>query len=130
MIKLTDFTNNGICSSCGECCSDFLHLSEEEIESINKYLKEFKVPQHNKGRENTKCPFRNDLFCKCDIYSVRPYICRKFKCDTQPEKAEFERDEINKSRKAYSMAELFFNDSSKREMLKMLGINLTERKRK
>lgn len=123
MIKLTNFTNNGVCSNCGECCSDFLHLSDDEIERINNYLKEYKLPQHQKGL-NTKCPFRNDLFGKCDIYSVRPHICRIFKCDTQPEQAEIIRDEVNKERKPYSMAELFFNDSSKRKMLEALGINI------
>lgn len=39
---MVNFTCNGVCSNCGECCSDTLHLSDEEIEVIEKYIKEKK----------------------------------------------------------------------------------------
>lgn len=39
-MNLTDYTRCGECSNCGQCCSDILHLSEEEIKRIDKYLKE------------------------------------------------------------------------------------------
>ena len=114
MINIKNLTNNGICSNCGECCSDILPLSTQEIVEIDKYLKTHKVERHNlplvDGRIDALCPFRNKFMKKCDIYEVRPYICKMFKCDTPPEKAEFTRDEISKTRKARSMTELFFKD--------------------
>ena len=116
--KLNDYTVKGNCSSCGECCSDILHLDKDEIEKIDKYLKKHKISQHNKGKNNIKCPFRNETFKKCDIYEVRPYICQIFKCNIPPELAKFNRDEINKGKKPRSMAELFFKDDSKIKFLK------------
>ena len=128
MIKLTNFTHAGMCSNCGECCSDFLSLSKEEIKVIDEYIKKHKVEQHNKGSLNSRCPFRNDFLRKCDIYEARPYICRVFKCDTQPEEAQFRRDEINKSRKPYSLAEVFFKDDSKLNMIKQIGLKIYRRR--
>lgn len=112
-MNISDFTNNGICSNCGECCSEFLYLDDDEIEKIDNYLKEHNITQNNKEEYNFKCPFRNDTLKKCDIYEVRPYICKMFKCDVPPEKAIITRDEINKNKKPRSMSELFFNDDSK-----------------
>ena len=42
-MELTNFCKNGRCSNCGECCSDTLHLSNEEIKRIDDYLKEHKI---------------------------------------------------------------------------------------
>ena len=118
----------GNCSRCGECCGDILHLDDEEIQRIDDYIKEHKVYQLNKGENNLRCPFRDDFLKRCTIYEVRPYICRVFKCDTPPEKAKFNRDEINKGKKPRSMAELFFKDESKIKFLKEnLGIKIYKR---
>ena len=95
-----------------------LHLDNEEIQRIDNYLKKHKVYQANKGEINIRCPFRDDFLKRCTIYEARPNICRVFKCDTPPEKAKFTRDEINTNKKPRSMAELFFNDTSKIEFLK------------
>ena len=37
-MDLTDFTKYGQCSNCGQCCSDLLHLSKEEIKRIEDLL--------------------------------------------------------------------------------------------
>lgn len=29
-LKLTNFTCNGKCSGCGQCCGDILHLSKKK----------------------------------------------------------------------------------------------------
>jgi Fe-S-cluster containining protein len=123
-----NYTNLGTCSNCGECCSDFLHLDDEEIKRIDEYLIKHKIQQSNKGENNLCCPFRDDFLKKCNIYEARPYICRVFKCDTPPEKAIRNRDEINKNKKPRSMAELFFKDESKIEFAKKnIGIKLFKR---
>ena len=117
-MDLIDYTRYGECSSCGQCCSDILHLSEEEIKRIDKYLKENKVIQHNKGKSNLCCPFRNEMLKKCDIYEVRPEICRIFKCNKTPEEAYRNREFTNFNKKPRSLAELFFKDDSKIKFLR------------
>lgn len=121
MIDLVNYTCNGKCSNCGECCSDFLPLSREEVKKIKKYMKTHETVNHSKVNCfvscNLMCPFRNNKERKCDIYEVRPFICQVFKCDTQPEQAEFVRDEIAKTRDIHSMKNTFFNDNSNSSLL-------------
>lgn len=126
-MNITNYTICGNCSNCGECCSDTLHLDDDEIKKIDEFLKEHKIYQNNKGGNNFKCPFRDDFLKRCSIYEVRPYICRVFKCDTPVEKARFNRDEINKNKKPRSMAELFFKDESKIKFIKNFGIKIYKR---
>lgn len=128
-MKLTNFTICGNCSNCGECCSDLLHLDNEEISKIDNYLKEHKVTQFNKEPNNLNCPFRDSFLHRCEIYPARPYICRVFKCDIPVEQATINRDEINKGKKPRSMALLFFGDNSKQKYIKdNLGIKVYGRK--
>ena len=83
----TDFTVNGKCSNCGECCTAFLPISNTELKRIKKYVKRHNV-RANYNAINTyenpvldiTCPFRNNAENKCDIYEVRPWICQKFTC--------------------------------------------------
>ena len=117
----------GHCSNCGECCSDFLHLDKTEISKIDKYLETHNIKQNNVGANNWNCPFRNETFRKCEIYEVRPQICRVFKCDITPKEAFKRRDEINGNKKARSMAELFFKDSSKIHLAEEYGVKIYKR---
>ena len=119
-MNLVNHTVDGNCSRCGQCCSDILHLDDDEIKRIDDYLKEHKILQNNKGENNFICPFRDDFLKRCTIYEARPYICRVFKCDTPPDKAILNRNEANKGKKPRSMAELFFEDESKIEYAKNL----------
>jgi len=126
--KLTNHTILGNCSNCGNCCSDILHLNNKEIKQIDNYLKTHKLQQHNKGENNMMCPFRNETLKKCDIYEVRPDICKIFKCDKSPEEAWVNREFTNFNKKPRSMSELFFKDDSKLKILKKeYGIKLYRR---
>ena len=90
-----DFTKNGHCSKCGECCSAFLHLSVEDIARIKKYLTCHVVKKHY--HNSAVCPFLNKEKT-CSIYEARPYICRIFRCNKKhPEKHVkiFEKVEFN-----------------------------------
>ena len=77
----------GTCSGCGGCCAESVHLFYSEFIRIIKYLKE------NGGLENTLErveEFYNNEWLKpqgcvflkedktCEIYSVRPLVCRLF----------------------------------------------------
>lgn len=83
-----DFTDNGECIGCGNCCSNVLPMSKQEIARIKTYMKR----NHIKERKHlTPAMATLDLTCpfldttkrteKCTIYKVRPAICRSFKCD-------------------------------------------------
>lgn len=121
---LTNYTIMGNCSRCGECCSEFLPLDSKEIEEIEKYIRTHKVKIHNKEKNNFRCPFRNDEKKICEIYKVRPQICKVFKCDTKPEEAFKRRDELSLNKKSRSMSEVFYNDKSKLKIAKSLGLKV------
>ena len=99
---IEDFTVDGKCSNCGECCSDFLPMSQAEVVRIKSYMKSnnIKEQRHNfmSGVDLT-CPFRDEANKKCIIYSVRPAICRQFMCNHSQEdimKAKFDFHAINR----------------------------------
>ena len=62
------------CTNCGECCG-IIPVDEKELAEIKEYVKKHNI----KARKNfPHCPFRNEEQKKCDIYPVRPIICRLF----------------------------------------------------
>lgn len=70
--------SNFECKRCGECCSNFLPLRDNEIKIMKKLAKkENKHPLRKDWYE--RCPFLNNNN-KCDIYENRPIICREFTC--------------------------------------------------
>ena len=79
--EVLDFSICGKCSKCGECCSPFLPVCQEEIDIIQKYVIENNI-KPNKAMlvmQNTlKCPYYDGK--KCMIYEVRPLICKEFYC--------------------------------------------------
>lgn len=120
-IKLHDFTCKGKCSCCGQCCSDLLSLSKEEINRIDDYLLSHKVEAIPKrGDIDLICPFRNDTLKVCMIYEARPDICRVFKCDRSPKDALAIREFTNFNKKTISMRDIFFKDTENKEILKKI----------
>lgn len=107
---LNDKTKNGCCSCCGECCSNWLPISEKEYLEIGRY-----ITKHNiMGWRNVlnknwhdKCPFLNS-HNKCNIYSIRPLICREFKCDLQKKAGIDFTKFLGEERKLVSMWDLFY----------------------
>ena len=86
-IKITDFTKNGKCSNCGECCTRFLPISSKEKKEIIRYLEKhdisltlFSFPYNFDQSLVLLCPFRDDGHKKCLIYPVRPSICKNTIC--------------------------------------------------
>lgn len=111
---VTDFTNNGVCSQCGGCCTDLLYLSEKDIKTIKKYMEKHHIYEHTNmsvldmaSAVDITCPFLTDEG-SCQIYEVRPNICKTFKCDMS-EKEIIQNQNRYKSRfKLQSMRDLFF----------------------
>lgn len=125
----SDYRNrckDGKCSQCGECCSDLLPLSTDEIKRIKAYMKAHTVKMHHRNFPimqnqfvDLTCPFRNDAEKKCEIYEVRPMICRCFICSKPLQNAHYDRDLVAKDRVTRSMRDVFFEDHS--------GIDLIEK---
>ena len=81
-----NFTKDGKCTCCGNCCTALLPVTKEELKTIKRYIKKKHIkPVTHTGGIDFTCPFRNDEKKICNIYEVRPTICRDFKCD-KPQK--------------------------------------------
>lgn len=83
-----DFTENGNCIQCGACCSNILPMTDKEIAVIRNYIKnngikerKHLIPTATPTIDMT-CPFLNSDKPKekCEIYPVRPRICKDFIC--------------------------------------------------
>lgn len=86
-----DNTINGVCSECGECCSNRLPMSQKEINQIKIYIKEHNIVEQKHGvfalakaSIDLTCPFLDDTkkIHKCTIYPVRPQVCKEYICSS------------------------------------------------
>ena len=114
-----DFTDNGNCTGCGQCCANILPISAEEIKRIRRYIKKHGIKEHKHNYPTAvpaydfTCPFRNDAEKKCDIYEIRPEICRDFKCD-KPSKGEpISRELKTGARMIVDMRKTFFGGENR-----------------
>lgn len=88
---ITDFEKNGRCSGCGQCCCDTMVVTSEEVRRIAQYAQTHDVlafpPTITNGVLHITCPFRNEVGRRCEIYPVRPLICKTFRCSMGTEGA-------------------------------------------
>ncbi len=70
-------TRKGKCVKCGECCSNFLPLSNSEIERLRAYIAEHRIPLRD---HEPDCPFLSPEK-RCTVYEMRPLICRVYRCN-------------------------------------------------
>ena len=86
-----DFTCNGICSKCGECCGAILPLDQEDVDKIHSIAATLIM------QNKLQCPYYTGNKEKgCAIYPARPKVCKLYKCD----KKGFTLEEINKMKNA------------------------------
>ena len=93
MPEIKNYCINDKCSRCGCCCTEFAYISDEEISKIKRYLKKHPVKEEHArpdfaGRVPMLCPFHNAIERKCNIYEVRPEVCREFQCNKSIEEIE------------------------------------------
>ncbi len=108
------------CTRCGKCCTDFAFISDGEIAMIKPYLRAHpEVKEHWAKPINGKiailCPFYNQEERKCDIYKVRPKICKLFKCNRGEGfliemKKQFTADKYHNVADILSWHKIFFNN--------------------
>lgn len=110
-----DFCKDGKCIGCGKCCSSFLPLSNKEIKEIKRYMKKHKLKEHKHITPavvsyDMTCPFLDDKKenNKCEIYEVRPAICRVFQCNQPPSKVQANKHLFWRDRKPCDMRHIFF----------------------
>lgn len=80
-VKITDNSCCGKCSKCGECCTNFLPITQKEVKIIQDYVIANKIrPQKQMlvMQNRLTCPYYNGK--NCLIYEVRPLICKEFYC--------------------------------------------------
>lgn len=80
-VKITDNSVCGNCSKCGECCTNFLPVTQKEIDEIQKYVIKNNIrPQKQMliMQNRLSCPYYDGK--KCLIYKARPLICKEFYC--------------------------------------------------
>lgn len=66
------------CINCGECCG-IIPATQEEIKQIREFLKsheDIRKSIRKRSGKSPYCPFRNHDKKICEIYEVRPTICR------------------------------------------------------
>lgn len=91
-------TINDKCSHCGQCCGMFIPYTNKEIEIIKQYVKEHNI-QPVKDRETSngfeaRCCFYDKINRKCNIYPVRPYVCKDFMCNNKDWKKRRDKYEL------------------------------------
>ena len=113
-LGVQDFSNNGKCSNCGNCCSNFLPMTKAEINTIKKYIEEHGIREQilvaptADPKIDLTCPFRSEAEKKCLIYPVRPVICKVFMCYHKSEDVYKRRDEISAHCEAVDCRSTFY----------------------
>ena len=119
---IKDMTYNNECSKCGSCCGLFIPFTDKELEQIKKYVKENKIKPTNRIIGNNQliaqCCFYDRENHKCNIYPVRPYICKDFMCNHKDwkkrrdnyEKRTYWNSSLRDDRKCGTFDELIYGD--------------------
>ena len=91
-----DFTDNGKCRDCGNCCGNIIPITKKDVERIKRYIIDHRIkpskPIFLKGpfarpTIHNECPFLLDQDDhRCSIYPVRPAVCRIYTCHKNYEK--------------------------------------------
>lgn len=120
---VTDFTQNGKCSNCGQCCSNCLPLSRKEVKRIKLYIKKHRIKEQRHNAMNgidMTCPFRDEANKKCLIYEIRPEICRQFMCNHNKEDIKRWKINFHKKFNIVFMRKEFFDSKEEDDVLKQL----------
>lgn len=126
---IDNYTKNGKCSGCGNCCSGILPLSKAEIKRIHEYMKKHEIKEHHSGvammtgKIDGTCPFRDDVNRKCDIYAIRPEICRSFVCNKTEKDVLRDRNRLQACNKTVFMRSEFFGNDEYKIFIEQVGKN-------
>lgn len=108
-----NFTKDGKCSGCGNCCSNLLPMSQKEVDAIHRYIKKHGIKECKhllpvaKPAFDMTCPFRDNDKKICTIYEVRPEICKQFICDSE-QRAKHNRKLLGQTRNVVDVRSEFY----------------------
>lgn len=111
--NIFNFTVDGKCCGCGNCCSNMLPMSQKEIDAIHKYIKKYSIKACKhlilaaRQPYDMVCPFRDNDNKVCTIYPVRPEICKQFVCDNE-RRVKHNRKLLGQTRTVVLVREEFF----------------------
>ena len=115
---IIDFTNHGICSECGNCCTNMLPISNSEVSKIKTYVTKNHIKPHVINLPlatpllDATCPFLKtwENTHRCMIYPVRPFVCRHFICNKSEDQLVQDLDDktIYEPRPVRNVKQLFF----------------------
>ena len=101
MSKIRDFTDNGKCRDCGNCCGNFLPITPDDYKRIKDYIKVHSIEPArprillgpwSRPTAHNLCPFLLDAEeHRCAIYPVRPGICKVWSCHKPAENSEIKK---------------------------------------
>ena len=123
----SEYSNNcvgGKCSNCGECCADLLPLTDAEVEKLKRYARAHNLKEHRQApffdqtAIDLTCPFRNEQTKRCDVYPVRPLICREFICTKSLQQAHHDRNLVHLSRRVCSLRYVIFGNSESLDFIR------------
>lgn len=89
-----DYTCNGKCFKCGNCCIPWCPITQKEYETIKEYIKKNNIKAQSLKEGNNyymDCCFHDRKNHKCNIYEVRPEVCKNFICSSSFEKVDKDR---------------------------------------
>lgn len=115
--NIYNFTKDGKCSGCGNCCSNLLPMSQKEVDAIHRYIKKHGIKECKHLLPvatpvfDMTCPFRDNDKKICTIYEVRPEICKQFICDSE-KRAKHNRKPLGQTRGIVDVRSEFFNDNN------------------
>lgn len=109
--QIEDFrSKRGTCAGCGECCSRFLPITDEERTVIEWVVGSLGIKPTYRDTElsiSMICPFL-DEDRMCSIYEYRPSICKAYRCD-EHKKGILRNENLGPSEKysVFDMYEIF-----------------------
>lgn len=117
--NLCNYTKGGKCSGCGNCCSNFLPMSQKEVDAIHRYIRKHDIKECKhllpvaEPVLDMNCPFldTDKKSEKCRIYPVRPEICKQFICDNG-QRVKHNRKLLGQTRTVIDVRKEFFNESN------------------
>lgn len=86
-----DFTCNGECSRCGQCCTPMLPITLDEYKQMKAYIEEHDIKPTDWVKPDgihIMCPFYDPDNKVCKIYEARPEVCREFICSNPLRKVD------------------------------------------
>lgn len=122
-VEVEDKTILGRCSNCGECCTNFIPMTKDEIKQIHSYLgkhPEVTEQRHEGAEFDLTCPFRDENKKRCLIYEVRPAICRSFICNKDTDVLKQEKLQAHKRGREVMMRNEFFGSDEELRMIQKL----------